>query len=1016
MAGAPGAPIAGRVGIKVLPDTSRFKEKLRRDLKRDTRGAVKIRVKPDGQRLKQDIRKLLRTTQAYLNRPRQALKVNLQVRTRQATAEIIAFIRRWQGEDVSMGVGVNERSIRRIEYQVARAVRRGIDRGTAGDVEDEDDETRDPERRGGKPDAKRRKRSTSKLFNLARLAKNLAAALALVKVFGIAVARILRKAASVFAKKLLQDLAVLSGARLAKNFLRPLKTLIENVDIFSAKLIVAAAAVIIFKSAIVVLTSNILVLGKGITQSLGAILALPSILLTAGVGIALVVRAMKDLDRVVPNLEDRLKAIGKNVSRSFWTEAADATRGFADSVIPVFNKSLSKASGIIGKAFPVFLEFLDRLVNSHAEEVIVNLSIAFATFLRQSEGFFRGIFDFIRFAARYAASEASRFTQWLNRFGRWLSRNSNGGGFRKTLETGIYQLGQLMRLLRAFGRTLAIIATAAEQATNTSLRGMAETLERVNRALTSTVGNKRLKSFFAANQKGFDMFVKTAGPALRKLFIKSLDFGEFLLPKLGKFGGSIVSSFANILSSEEVGRGFTHLLNKAQQFWDRVGPEFERLSVVFGGLLTIGGEIIKNAGILLKPIVAEIPALFSVVAPYIQRFLNESTAILLPLIMQVIDRIKAIDPGFFDKLANLALDVIKALAPLIPPLLDILIKLAPPLLDILDRVVQWLAPIIQSIADWLPNLLNWDGGNVQSAVNGVKRLWDDLKNSTVIQDWKDSFNGGELDPSNLKARFKPLLDEMKENLGDVLKEAAANTASLGLAMTEGVVPPLEQIVALINDLMSGPTGELIKFLLGLVTLGVAGTFPILTTLVGILRILVAIIDDILTQLYHLPGFIAGNEESIRKSKESMQKVVDVLKDVIEDIGRSMEILGRFYQRLEQGPNNPFAWWRRAIGSIMDWFYSWLEKLPYAVRKFLGVEDQSNIKFLEDTVRDVDELNARSGQGGNPYLDAYSGKRDRYGNKYTTNVTINNSNLNRESVERILKPRDPLANHSHLGIH
>lgn len=676
MAG-PGGTVIGRISVKVLPDTSDFKEKLRAELEkieRQVKGEITLHAKLDDTGLRRNILETVRKINAEI-KGKDVYKVKLGAQVDGSRASVAKAIREIQARAKAEG-----KKIKLDATLVGGNVTLELDKESLKRIQDEIDHFK-------------RKNDPIKIkveFNYAELrSKEIAVKLAiLTRARFVDIIPRLNKGAYT---KVGTALAALSGGRVLADWIDDLVDglgrLDRKVPIITA-LAEGLAGVSAWGTAAV---SNMFVLGASIASMAGASLALPGIFAGLGVGIGITVIALKDMKKQLPDVYAQFAKMAQTIRTDFWS---GARKGIHDLAM-VYMPHLAAAADDVGKFWGQFAEAISKPFHTALGEMFDNL-VKSIRIMNGGVNVFAGIITTLGTqGSKYLPQLANWFVRISTTFNNWLSQAANDGRFQGWVDTGIAAIHDFGRVLSNFGGILAGVAHAAEAGGGSTLGMLADTLGRIKKVVQGTNFQAVLTDAFASAHKAMSQLASESGPAVERLFTNLGLTLQKVLPLAGQAIGAVVGAIADALASPAIQNGLTTLFGQLADALNTVTPLFKPLATALSAMAPVVGEL---AVIIARLAVAAFTPLAAVIAQ-IAPLLPPLIAMLGTALLQAITAVAGVLPQIVAAFTTLISGgvipaVTTALAALVPVFAQLVVALAP----VVAALVVSLAPVLPALA------------------------------------------------------------------------------------------------------------------------------------------------------------------------------------------------------------------------------------------------------------------------------------------------------------------------------
>lgn len=665
----PAGQIIGRVSVKVLPDTDDFRARARKQLtaieKQLPELKVKTRIDMSGAKLG-FLKELQKFNQQ--NRSMDSRKVKVYAR----------FDSRTMNEEITKGVRkLNEKAEgRRINIRanmVANTLVLDLDKKALQDVEDKLKRWRDkmsPLEISVKPNLM--------LGSTTLIEKRLDY---MTRPRKVPIVPMLNMPATMkVATGLATLIAAGSGARVLTSTLESLWDTFKNLDKIAPKIGAVGLGILGIGGYALSAASNLFALSSSLA-SIGAVgLTLPATFAAAAIGVGTLIAVLKDFNKVLPQVKQQLANLQDSMSEKFWAKAKAPVKSFIDDLLPQFTKGFNAVSVEMGSFTATFATAFKGLLGG---PVLDGMFDGMIRGLQNAEGAAKPLAGIITTLGSIGAQYLPQMGTWLaviaDQFNTWLGDAASDGRLKQWIDNGLAALHDLGQVAKNVGGILSGLSKAASASGGSSLGMMADTLERVNKAVNSKGFQTGLIAVLTAAHAAMNTIATVSGPAVSELFKSLSDTLATVLPIVGQTIGTALSAIAGALASPDLQSGLVSLFQGLSVAVEALAPAMAPIAGMLGAL----GKTLGNFLAVLGPIFATV---FGALAQVFQA--------LLPAINPVIS-----------VLGNAFLLVLQALAPVIVELAGAFTNLIAGALPVLGEIIGALIPVIRELAPIIGEVL-----------------------------------------------------------------------------------------------------------------------------------------------------------------------------------------------------------------------------------------------------------------------------------------------------------------------
>lgn len=706
----PGDNIIGRVSVKVVPDTSKFREELKAELTKELRGftqEVKVTVDLDAasvQKLKTDARRAVREAQAAAGDIKVKVELDFDRNLLQNALDSI------DDRTVNVRVDVDDLELRalveRLDLLDDRSVRVRVD--TADAQQDLDDLTRelaDLQRNpttvllrlndtAARRDIRDFRTDVDPIRVDVRTEYNNAAGAATSSRLAVLArpreAEIIPTINQAAYARVSAALAALSGARVLGDTLRSFREFMSEIDravplIGSLSLAVAGLSGFLLSAA-----SNMFALATALAQIGPAVLLVPGIFTGIGIALGTMIAAFKDFNTIFPKFKSRLTELRKLISKNFWDGATEPFRQLIDDMFPRFEAGLGRVATSLGGFFANIADSLREILGPRLGEMFDNLAESIDVAAKYTDSFVSVITKLGLIGSEYLPRLAEFVGRLLERFDAFLG----GSGLGRLIDNALVAIRTLASAFADFFGIINGIGQAALAAGGSSLGVFADTLNRIHAIVDSPAFQSALTNAFRGAHEMMSAIATVSGPAVKEMFAA---LGQFLAQLGGEIGvtiGLIVRTIAEFVGSAAVLNGVAALFSGIQVAVAALQPAIAPLAQAFGALGPIMGSLAVAIAQVLTTALVPLSQAFTALAPIITPLIQMLGTAFVSILQTLTPLIAALAPV----IGQVLVQAMNALAVVMPPIITAFQTFVNALLPAMAPLMQALAPVIPLIA------------------------------------------------------------------------------------------------------------------------------------------------------------------------------------------------------------------------------------------------------------------------------------------------------------------------------
>lgn len=531
--------------------------------------------------------------------------------------------------------------------------------------------------------------------------------------------------------------------------------------------------------------SNLLVL----TADLGRIgslgLVAPAALAGIGVAAAALAWSLKDAKDYIGDVIDQYNILKALTSEGFWSTAEAGVRAFSNAVMPLAQEHMPRLAAELGKIpGAVAAAFATPEGQNSLARFFENTRAALANMVGGFTALSSALLRLVDAGSAYLPRLGAAFTAQMEQFDAWTARITSDGSFEQWVENGITALKGLWAVL---GQTIGIfgaLSTAARSAGGASLNDLAAGLERVNTALRGPAWQGALTTVF----KGAHTAMGNLGPAMQALgdaFINLAPTLSRVMDLATQIATVAIVGIAEALQDPVFTSGLESMLEGALAGMQAFAPAFTEIAKHMGYILELAGVMAEAFGALLAdaliaftPVIPALTDAIAALVPVLTEGLLAAVQFLAPLIVAVVTAIS---------------DWVQANPELAAALLAVIVALGL-LISAVVSIISFVAPIIGAIATIVgavgtvgtAALLAAGGwalaigliiGALVALVAAVIVYWDE-----IVAWWNAGLEQMGIDTER---GWQGVLDWWHEGMGSMQQQAKDGLAAIGRWWSEG---------------------------------------------------------------------------------------------------------------------------------------------------------------------------------------------------------------------------------------
>ncbi|WP_405057046.1 hypothetical protein OG474_30460 [Kribbella sp. NBC_01505] len=508
-------------------------------------------------------------------------------------------------------------------------------------------------------------------------------------------------------------LAALAGARvlndLVRNLARSLGQLDRNVPIIGtiAEAIAGLAAWALSAA------SNLFSLSASLAQIGGLAFALPGIFGGVAIGLGATIAVLKDFNTVLPQVKTQLAGLQDRMSAKFWKVAEAPIRRLVDHLFPEVSAGLEATAANLGVFFGGLSTALTKSFDGLLAAMFKDLNSSILIAAGATSSLASTIATLGKVGAGYLPKLASWFTDIAKQFNGWITKAAADGRLQAWIDNATFAIKELGRASAGIGRILAGLAQAAQKAGGSTLTTLADSLDRAAKVINGATFQDALMGTLRAAQFAMTNLSNAVGPGLEKLFLSLAKTAETVLPLVGEDIGQLLGSIAAALAQPAVQQGLLDLFDGLGKAIQGLLPALPQVGRALASLGSIVGTLASRLGPALGAALAGLADIVTILAPKLQPILDilgfgltNAIEILAPQLAKIATALaNLITPELLAQLGAVVGNTLLALQDNLPLVADSFVKLLQAVAPVIPPLMDFAIRIIPKLSESLVKLL-----------------------------------------------------------------------------------------------------------------------------------------------------------------------------------------------------------------------------------------------------------------------------------------------------------------------
>lgn len=528
-------------------------------------------------------------------------------------------------------------------------------------------------------------------------------------------------------------LAALSGGRVLGDAVSNVREFAANLDRLTPRIAATGAALASLSSVGIVAAQNIAAVGASLVSIGPAALALPGIfagfatgLVSSADGLQNILLALNEVVGKAGYFETAFRGARFDHNNDFWSTAKVGLTDLVQNGFLPFMAEYVRLGKITGVFWSEFFRGISNgiVAVGGMAQMFQPLHDSFAIAAEGAAPLTEALVRIGAIGGAYLPSMAESFTRAATAFAEW----SASADAATSIQNAVTVAGDLMRVLSGVAGVIGAVGTAALAAGGSPLSALADGVHIVSDALHSVEGQNALVSVFESARRAVDNLSPAIGEIGKGLAELAPSLGSAMENGAAAFG-RLGEAIGKIMQDPAVGAGIKIMFVGIKAAMDALAPGLEAMAPVFGALGEAVGAIAQTLG-------AVFGAALQAVAPMLQVMLQMVVPLAQSLGQMLVPIIQQLAP-VFTQVAVALMPVVQAL---IPALMAVFQALAP----VIVQIVQALVPLVVLFAEQLVKTLNFVtpliqalgpvfveiGGEIVSAIQTITAIFQWMADMT----------------------------------------------------------------------------------------------------------------------------------------------------------------------------------------------------------------------------------------------------------------------------------------------
>lgn len=494
------------------------------------------------------------------------------------------------------------------------------------------------------------------------------------------------------------QLKALAGGNVFESIGRNLNDFLRNLDTAAVKIgtvsTLIGSAVSVIGSGLGVFSS----LSVGLAKSTPALLALPGIFGAAAAGVGVLITALKDAKTVLSDLGPAFTNLQSQISASYWEQAAQPIRNFANVAIQELSPALQSVAANLGSMTAAIATAAGGHIQGFHQS-LTYLSQALSIGSTGAASFTNGLLTMGEVGAKFLPS----ITRWANdlaaSFEAWATKAAASGRMEESIRAAAKAFGTLKDITVDLGGIIGGLFKAMANG-SAPIDSIATALDRANKAVNGPLFQSTLTNLFSSMSEAAGKAFQGVG-ALGQAFVTLEPTLGRILPMIGETLKTALEGIAAALENPAFRQGLVEFFNGLLVAVQALAPAMPALGEAFGAIASVAGTLLAAIAPLVAELVEQLAPILQQIAPLLTPIIEQLATFLMP----VIQALAPVIGELLVQLAPLVSDILQAILPLLLPIIQSLSEALIPTIQVCAAVIQALLPVVKTTFGWVRDFI-----------------------------------------------------------------------------------------------------------------------------------------------------------------------------------------------------------------------------------------------------------------------------------------------------------------------
>lgn len=421
----------------------------------------------------------------------------------------------------------------------------------------------------------------------------------------------------------------------------------------------------------------------------------PGFLTAMGIGIGVMVAALKDIGVVLKDLGPQFGALQDSISVEFWAKAEQPIRNLVDNLFPTLQKQLAITATGMGALVGAFAEAFQ---GAATPERVTGMFEKMNSAITILAGAMAPLVSAFVTMGEIGSQYFERFSKWIvdisTTFNNFIQKAAADGRMNEWIDTAITNLRALGSIVGSIVNIWNAIGDAAKNAGIGGLLPFAAALDAVAKTMSAPMFQTALTQLFAGAAEAS----RKVGEAIGRI---GPDIAAFMptlanvLTTVGKVASTVIAYIGQIMSNPALQAGVSSFIGGALTAIQALAPAIEPMGNSLGQIGGLLGQVLGQVGEILTALITNLSPVLDIITAAFGRITFAAGPEIVGIITQLGAVLGPVIDTLLPPLENLIMTVLPLLGAAfaaVSPIIGALASFIAPVIGAISQLVAMIMP------------------------------------------------------------------------------------------------------------------------------------------------------------------------------------------------------------------------------------------------------------------------------------------------------------------------------------